>query len=190
MPLVITIYIADTDKSWPKGYGVWLCCVYECNEAQLDMHLSKHCLFHFPPVCANTHIHTCKIYTHAQYTHMHACTHTQAVIGIAFSIGFLLGPMIGAAFSVWGKSTAETAGDSFTIFQYPALFALSLSLLDIALLVFAFPETLPEEKRARSLGHGMLGTLHLINPLSLFRFRALSKINSKGYTHVYLCTIA
>jgi MFS family permease len=120
---------------------------------------------------------------------MHACTHTQAVIGIAFSIGFLLGPMIGAAFSVWGKSTAETAGDSFTIFQYPALFALSLSLLDIALLVFAFPETLPEEKRARSLGHGMLGTLHLINPLSLFRFRALSKINSKDLRSLRLLGI-
>ena len=26
-----------------------------------------------------------------------------AMIGVAFSLGFLFGPMIGAAFSVWGK---------------------------------------------------------------------------------------
>lgn len=106
--------------------------------------------------------------------------HTQAVIGIAFSCGFLLGPVIGAAFSVWGKTVAESGGDPFTVFQYPALFALTLALLDIALLVFAFPETLPVEKRALSLGQGVLSTLYLINPLSLFRFDALSKMPGKG----------
>ena len=106
--------------------------------------------------------------------------HTQAVIGIAFSFGFLLGPVIGAMFSVWGKTVAESGGDPFTVFQYPALFALTLSLLDILLLVFAFPETLPVEKRARSLGQGMLSTLYLINPLSIFRFDAVSKIARKG----------
>ena len=26
-----------------------------------------------------------------------------AMIGVAFSLGFLIGPMIGAAFSLWGK---------------------------------------------------------------------------------------
>ena len=104
----------------------------------------------------------------------------QAVIAIAFSVGFLLGPTIGAAFSLWGKSVG--VGDSFTAFQYPALFALTLALLDVALLVCVFPETLPVEKRARSLGQGMLSTLHLINPVSLFRFDAVSKIPGKG-TH-------
>lgn len=104
----------------------------------------------------------------------------QAVIAIAFSVGFLLGPTIGAAFSLWGKSVG--VGDSFTTFQYPALFALTLALLDVALLVCVFPETLPVEKRAHSLGQGMLSTLHLINPVSLFRFDAVSKIPGKG-TH-------
>ena len=104
----------------------------------------------------------------------------QAVIGIAFSCGFLLGPVIGAVFSVWGKSVAEAGGDPFTVFQYPALFSLTLALLDIALLVFAFPETLPTEKRARAMGQGMLSTLYLINPLSIFRFDAISKIAKKG----------
>jgi MFS family permease len=102
-----------------------------------------------------------------------------AVIGIAFSCGFLIGPLIGAGFSVWGKRVAEAGGDSFTVFQYPALFALTLSLLAILLLLSAFPETLPPEKRARSLGQGVLGTLYLINPLSLFRFDAISRLDEK-----------
>lgn len=111
---------------------------------------------------------------------MYSCVHTQAVIGIAFSFGFLLGPVIGAVFSVWGKSVEESGGDPFTVFQYPALFALTLALLDIVLLLFAFPETLPVDKRAQSLGQGMLSTLYLINPLSIFRFDAISKIARKG----------
>jgi MFS family permease len=102
-----------------------------------------------------------------------------AVIGIAFSCGFLLGPLIGAGFSVWGKRVAEAGGDPFTVFRYPALFALALSLLAILLLLSVFPETLPPEKRARSLGQGVLGTLYLINPLSLFRFDALSRLDEK-----------
>ena len=102
----------------------------------------------------------------------------QAVIGIAFSIGFLLGPLIGALFSLWGKSMA--LDNSFTAFQYPAIFALSLVLLDILLVVLVFPETLPAEKRADSWGGGILATIYLLNPLSLFRFDALSKISAKS----------
>lgn len=109
----------------------------------------------------------------------------QAVIAIAFSIGFLLGPTIGAAFSLWGKSMGVEG--SFLTFQYPALFALTLALLDVALLAFLFPETLPVEKRARSLGQGMLSALYLLNPVSLFRFDALSKIADKG---IYICPLA
>ena len=120
------------------------------------------------------------------------------MIGIAFSCGFLLGPVIGAGFSVWGKRVAESGGDPYTVFRYPALFALGLALLDIALLVSVFPETLPVEKRARSLGQGVLSTLYLINPLSLFRFDALSKITDRGSHHslsrggggaCYSCTV-
>lgn len=95
--------------------------------------------------------------------------------------------MIGAGFSVWGKQAAAASGgerDAFTVFQYPALFALVLGLLDILLVAFALPETLPVEKRAKSLGQGVLGTLYLINPLSLFRFDALRKIDGKGQSKV------
>ena len=49
-----------------------------------------------------------------------------ALIGVAFSLGFLFGPMIGAAFSMWGKQQ-----ESGNWYIYPAVFALLLSVLDI-----------------------------------------------------------
>lgn len=71
----------------------------------------------------------------------------QAMIGVAFSLGFLFGPIIGAMFSVLGKKTSATG--SFTTFQYPALFALALAIADIIFLLIAYKETLPKEKRVR-----------------------------------------
>ena len=64
----------------------------------------------------------------------------QAMVGIAFSLGFLIGPMIGAYFS-----TKMRDGDEF--FVIPALFALLLTLVDIIFLFLCFQETLPVEKR-------------------------------------------
>ena len=63
---------------------------------------------------------------------------------MAFSLGFIFGPMIGAVFSVLGK---ESNGSSFTMFQYPALFSLTMATIDIVLMVLLFKETLPPEKR-------------------------------------------
>jgi hypothetical protein len=34
--------------------------------------------------------------------------------------------------------------------------------------------------QAKSLGHGISGTLYLINPVSLFKYDAVSKIDRKG----------
>ena len=72
----------------------------------------------------------------------------QAMVGVAFSLGFLFGPMIGAAFSVLGRQGAGNA-DSFTAFQYPAIFALTMAVIDVVFLLIAFQETLPGDKRVR-----------------------------------------
>ena len=53
-----------------------------------------------------------------------------ALIGVAFSLGFLFGPMIGAAFSMWGKQQ-----ESANWYIYPAVFAFILSMMDILYLV-------------------------------------------------------
>ena len=55
-----------------------------------------------------------------------------ALIGVAFSLGFIFGPLIGAAFSAWGK------GQSEQWFLYPAMMALTLSILDVAFIALFF----------------------------------------------------
>jgi MFS family permease len=99
-----------------------------------------------------------------------------ALVGVAFSLGFIFGPSIGAMFSILGKSGSPVVTD-FTSFQYPALFALTLAVVDILLVLFLMKETLPREQRALSLGNGIKGALFLINPFSLFKFSAVNKID-------------
>ena len=79
-------------------------------------------------------------------TFRHPPLPSQAVIGIAFSLGFLLGPTIGAVFSILGRSEGET---TFTMFQYPALFSLSMAALTILITLAFFKESLPLERRVR-----------------------------------------
>ncbi len=69
----------------------------------------------------------------------------KALVGVSFSLGFLFGPMIGAMFSVMGKNYGEAG--SFTMFQYPAVFALTLAVLDIVFIAAFFTETLPLQNR-------------------------------------------
>ncbi|GIX83021.1 major facilitator superfamily domain-containing protein 10 [Caerostris extrusa] len=69
-----------------------------------------------------------------------------ALIGIAFAIGFIVGPIIGAIFA----SRAVKFSHNFYVF--PAVFALSMTVIDVLLLIFCFKETLPKEKRASSIG--------------------------------------
>jgi len=94
-----------------------------------------------------------------------------AVIGIAFSLGFLIGPMVGAGFSVWAKSHA-----SLDWYIYPAGIALTLSLLDLLYIFIYFKETLPEEKRLPDLTKAIKQSFSYINPVSLFNFSTLDEM--------------
>lgn len=60
------------------------------------------------------------------------------MIGIAFSIGFVFGPMIGAAYAKWSHSQ-EGAW-----FVQPALLAVVLTVINIIFVTFAFKESLPK----------------------------------------------
>ncbi|XP_014681730.1 PREDICTED: major facilitator superfamily domain-containing protein 10-like [Priapulus caudatus] len=95
-----------------------------------------------------------------------------AMIGVAFSVGFTVGPMIGAAFT-----RMSTGAEGFYI--APALFALTLAVIDILVIFVAFKETLPAERRSKSLGSGVSGALDYINPVSLFRFSAVQQVSVK-----------
>lgn len=58
------------------------------------------------------------------------------MIGIAFSLGFTVGPLLGAYFAISSKTT----GNIF--YQTPALLALAFSLGDLLFIWLMLPETL------------------------------------------------
>jgi len=96
-----------------------------------------------------------------------------AMIGIAFSIGFLVGPLVGAGFAVWAKGK-----NSQDWFVYPASVALTLSILDLIYIVLKFKETLPQEKRLKSLDEAITQAFTYINPVSLFKFESLTNLKA------------
>lgn len=60
------------------------------------------------------------------------------MIGIAFSVGFVFGPMIGAAYAKWSH------GQEGAWFVQPALLAVLLTISNIVFVTFAFKESLPK----------------------------------------------
>lgn len=96
-----------------------------------------------------------------------------ALVGIAFSVGFIVGPVIGALFSKWAQ--AQTGA----WFVWPAMFALSLAVADILFVAVCFKETLPKEKRAKSVASSLSQAASYIFILDLFRFSAVKDLSTK-----------
>ncbi|XP_066996342.2 major facilitator superfamily domain-containing protein 10 [Anabrus simplex] len=101
-----------------------------------------------------------------------------ALVGIAFSIGFIIGPVIGAGFSSWSRNQI---GDWYI---YPAGFALTLGIINVLFVALMLPESLPREKRARSLVQRMNEAFVYINIRDLFRFRALADLPEEGMSEL------
>ncbi|KAH8307667.1 hypothetical protein KR044_007755 [Drosophila immigrans] len=98
-----------------------------------------------------------------------------ALVGVAFSIGFIVGPMIGAMFAIFSNK-ASSGGAWFVL---PSLLALGLAVGDVLLLVFCLRETLPKEKRAREISSALSYGLQLLNVSSIFRFAAIKNAPRK-----------
>lgn len=58
------------------------------------------------------------------------------MIGIAFSLGFTVGPLLGAYFAISSKGTESV------FYQTPALLALAFSAADLLFIWLMLPETL------------------------------------------------
>ncbi|XP_011303553.1 major facilitator superfamily domain-containing protein 10 [Fopius arisanus] len=94
---------------------------------------------------------------------------SMALVGIAFSIGFVLGPIIGVLFS---RISSGSRDDHWYV--YPALFAFSLSLVNLLYVGLSLEETLEVDKRSKSLARGLSGTIMYINPVDLFQFNGVN----------------
>nr|CAG4643362.1 EOG090X09U7 [Ilyocryptus agilis] len=97
-----------------------------------------------------------------------------ALVGVAFAIGFIIGPVTGAAFSVWGINESNKDGNWWF---WPAMFALTLAVANLAFIIAFFQESLPKAKRAKSLQ--LSQTWNLVSPISLFRFQLAEGISKK-----------
>ncbi|XP_076006902.1 major facilitator superfamily domain-containing protein 10-like [Genypterus blacodes] len=89
-----------------------------------------------------------------------------AMIGIAFSLGFTVGPLMGAYFALSSRSDQ-------VFYQTPALLALAFSAADLLFIWLMLPETLTKDSKASSSGFG--DSSDLLNPLSLFHFSAVTR---------------
>lgn len=98
-----------------------------------------------------------------------------ALVGVAFSLGFIVGPMIGAMFAIFSNKSAS--GGAW--FVLPSLLALSLALADVLLLAFCLRETLPEAKRAHEISSALSYGLQLLNVFSIFKFAAIKNVPRK-----------
>lgn len=95
-----------------------------------------------------------------------------ALVGVAFSIGFVFGPSIGAMFSFMDK-------DSEKFYVLPAIFCIVLAVADILFLYVFLPETLPEHLRSKTSSSVLSSAFQLINPVALFQFTSV-KIDSQA----------
>ena len=86
-----------------------------------------------------------------------------ATIGIAFGLGFILGPALGGLFSIWDLSAVLPNIPGLHPFSLPALAALVLSVVNLVYVARFFRETLPRESRGAS------SSLRTINPFRVLR---------------------
>ncbi|XP_017074743.2 major facilitator superfamily domain-containing protein 10 [Drosophila eugracilis] len=96
-----------------------------------------------------------------------------ALVGVAFSLGFIVGPMIGAVFAIF----SDKSGSAW--FVLPSLLAFGLAAGDLLVLSFCLRETLPKEKRVKEISSALSYGLQLLNFQAIFRFAAIKNVPKK-----------
>ena len=107
-----------------------------------------------------------------------------AIIGMAFGIGFIVGPVIGG-FSAAVDLTEHWPGLAdygVNPFSLPALIAFILALLNFAYVAIKFKETLPEDMQKSSR------TQRSMNPIALFRGEAYPGIRKTNLCNFFFLT--
>lgn len=89
-----------------------------------------------------------------------------ATIGIAFALGFIIGPAMGGVFSLINLLDYFPGLERFGVnpFSVPAFVAFALSVLNIYLIAKYFKETLPKEAMGK-----VRTSERIVNPLKLFK---------------------
>lgn len=102
-----------------------------------------------------------------------------ALIGIAFGLGFLLGPALGAMASLFNPIDVWPALQAYGVnpFSGAALLAFGLSVLNLVVVWRSFPETHPQENRGRA------AATRSINPLKLFAVESYPGVSLNNFVY-------
>lgn len=105
-----------------------------------------------------------------------------AIVGIAFGIGFILGPALGGLFSKFDLTLDHPAWSGYGInpFSVPAFVAFSLSLFNLISVVRNFKESLPPEKRGISENYRSANLFTLFKPLP---YRGINLTNFANFLY-------
>ena len=108
-----------------------------------------------------------------------------AVIGIAFALGFIIGPAMGGISAQLNLLEHNPGWEAWGVnpFSMPALIAGVLGLINFVTVLLMFPETLPVERRGK--GEGLHRTA---NPLKLFRGLPFPGVNQTNLAYFLFIT--
>lgn len=107
-----------------------------------------------------------------------------AFIGIAFALGFILGPALGGIFSMIDLTQVfpSLANIGVNPFSMAALVAAVLTFVNLIFVVRKFKETLPVEKRGKAPAHRSSNPLKILKPLPY------PKVNITNYSYFLFIT--
>lgn len=107
-----------------------------------------------------------------------------AIVGIAFGLGFVIGPAIGGLSTFVDMTAIWPGGQSLGLnpFSAPALVAFILAALNVLFVIIRFPETLPPERR------GLGNVARTANPFALFRTQEYPGVSLTNVTYFVFLT--
>lgn len=107
-----------------------------------------------------------------------------AIIGIAFALGFVIGPAMGGIFSLVKLDQIFPQFVSWGVnpFSMPALVAMLLALFNIIWVAKKFNESLPVERR------GQADVSRSANPLTIFKPLPYAGVNTVNFGHFLFLT--
>lgn len=115
----------------------------------------------------------------ADVTHSRARAKGMAIVGVAFGLGFIVGPAIGGISGGWDmtKHWPGLAAYGVNPFSTPALLASILTLINLLQLTLRFRETLPADQRERVAG------ARTVNPAVMLRTRTFPGVGETNLTY-------
>lgn len=107
-----------------------------------------------------------------------------AIIGVAFALGFVVGPALGGILSIFDLTISHPSWAQYGVnpFSMPAALAFGLSVFNVSWVILKFKESLPPEKR------GLSKTQRSANPLKIFKLLPYAGINLVNFGNLLFLT--